>query len=57
MKSARLSKIFSQFTEKNKDNLIRTAQSLIKIQRDSEAIIASNDLGRAKSKKPERSEL
>ena len=35
--------IFSKFTEKNKENLIYTAQSLLKIQCDSGAMIANNE--------------
>ena len=34
--------IFSQFTEENKENLIETAQSLLKIQCASEEMIANN---------------
>ena len=37
-----ISNIFSKFTEKNKENLIKTALSLLQIQRDSEEASANN---------------
>ena len=42
-KFVQISNIYSQFTERNKKNLIRTAQSLLKIQHDSKAMIAQNN--------------
>ena len=40
-KFAQISDIYSQFTEKNKNMLIRTALSLLHIQHVNEAMIAS----------------
>ena len=44
-----ISNIFSQFTEKNKENLIITAQSLLQIQHESEGMIAKNEEQRIKN--------
>ena len=38
-----ISNIFSKFTEENKENLIKTAQSLLEIQRESEAMAAKDE--------------
>ena len=46
-KFAQISDIYSQFTEKNKNNLIRTAKSLLKIQHTSEAMAVSALDGKA----------
>jgi len=34
-----ISNIFSEFTEENKENLIKTAQSLLEIQHESEGMV------------------
>ena len=39
-----ISDIYSLFTEKNKKNLIKTAQSLLKIQEENKAMVAKNGL-------------
>jgi len=41
-KFAQISNIYSQFSEENRKNLIRTAQSLLKIQEDSEKMLAQS---------------
>ena len=56
-KFAELSKIFHQCTKKNRENLIRTAQSLLRTQHVSEAMIAANIIKNSLEPKPERSEL
>jgi len=56
-KFAEISEIFSQFTETNKQNLITTAQSLLKIQHASEAMITSNKPNESFGSKPEKQEL
>ena len=50
-KFAQIGDIYSQFTEKNKNNLIRTAQSLLKIQHTSDEMIASQLQAGAKQHK------
>lgn len=35
-----LDEIFSRFTEENRDNLLRTAQALLKVQREDAEMIA-----------------
>ena len=39
-KFTQISNIYSQFSEKNRKNLVRTAQSLLEIQKESEAMLA-----------------
>jgi len=53
-KFVQISKIFSQFTEKNKQNLIRTAQSLLRVQDESKAMIVSNRVNKDFKVKAER---
>ena len=38
-KFMQISNIYSQFTEENRKNLIKTAKSLLEVQRDSEAML------------------
>ena len=40
-KFTQISNIYSQFTEDNKMKLVRTAQSLLKVQHDSEKMLKS----------------
>ena len=46
-----ISNIYSRFTEENKENLIITAQSLLKIQHDSEEMISQDKPGSGKKRK------
>jgi hypothetical protein len=39
-----ISNIYSQFSEKNKENLVKTAKSLLKIQKENEAMFAEKPL-------------
>jgi hypothetical protein len=38
-----ISAIYSRFSEKNKENLIKTAKSLLKIQNENEAMLAEGE--------------
>ena len=40
-KFTQISSIYSRFSEKNKNNLIKTAESLLKIQHTSKAMVTS----------------